>query len=316
MATFRTSLLWSLVMTRSTLLFKGAAAAFAAMVFAAAAFGASAQAQANPGAVEMTVSPTKQELSLTPGTQSDGSFKVFNSGDSPFTFRLYAAPYSVANEQYDPNFENETNRTQISRWINVSDAEVSLQPGEDTEIPYTVAVPDDIPNGGQYAVIFAETAEEETDRDAAIIAKKRVGMLVYGRADGDTRDGGEIVSQETKRWQHGAPLSTNWRVENTGNTDFEVTSQLTVSALFGDVVYESEPRENVLLPDTTRSLDLQWDDARFGIYKVETTVQFLDTERTEARYVLVASPIVVVIAAAALVALIGGIVYGARKKRR
>ena len=265
--------------------------------------------------VEITLSPTKVRLPMEPGASKQDVFKVINTGDKDFTFKVYASPYQVSNDRYDPTFNIETNRTQISRWITVPDEEFSLDPGDEAKVSYSVEVPSDVPSGGQYAVIFAETTSDEED-SASIVAKKRVGMLVYGNISGDTRDQGEITSHELKGWQHNAPLVANYRIKNTGNTDFAVTTQMTVKSLWGNEVYTSPEVENTVLPDTTRVVDLSWDKASVGLYKVSITAKFLDKSQTEERLVLVMSPILLVFMIVINMLIAGGVFYALRRKKR
>ena len=306
----------SRVMAHSKLLFMGLAVSLVTLAATLLVHvPAQAQATASDGAIEMTVSPTKQQLSLQPGQQSEGKFSVLNTGEEQFTFKLYASPYFVANEQYDPVFNEESSRTQISRWVTMSEDEITLQPGEKHDVGYTVNVPTDVPAGGQYAVIFAETTDESSG-EGSIIAKKRVGMLVYGTVAGDTRDGGEIASSDIGWWQQSAPVTANMRIKNTGNTDFEAITKMTVTSLFGKKVYESSEAENVILPDTTRSVDLTWDNASIGIYTVETTANFLDDTHAHKQLVLVISPLAALSIIVGIVLIVGGTIYAARKKRK
>lgn len=265
--------------------------------------------------VEITLSPTKTKLSMDPGASKQGTFNIINTGDKEFTFKIYTSPYQVSNDRYDPTFNIETNRTQISRWITVPDEEFSLDPGDEAKVSYSVEVPSDVPSGGQYAVIFAETTSDEED-SASIVAKKRVGMLVYGNISGDTRDQGEITSHELKGWQHNAPLVANYRIKNTGNTDFAVTTQMTVKSLWGNEVYTSPEVENTVLPDTTRAVDLSWDKAGVGLYKASITAKFLDKSQTEERLVLVMSPILLVFMIVIIMLIVGGVFYALRRKKR
>lgn len=273
-----------------------------------------AQAETVKDNVEMTLSPTRVKLSLNPNSQEDKKFKVINTGKSEFTFKVYTAPYQVADEKYNPTFNTETNRTQISRWIIVPKEEFSLKPGEDVEIPYSVSVPSDVPSGGQYAAIFAETTDD-SDAGGSIVAKKRVGLLVHSRISGDTRDSGEIVSYDYKKWQYEAPLNTTWRIKNTGNTDFEVSTQMKVKNIWGKEVYSSEEVKSIVFPETTRAIDVSWTGAGNGLYRVTNSVNFLGKSENKQNWVLVMSPIVAILIIAVLLLVIGGILYAIRKKR-
>ena len=73
-------------------------------------------ASADDGAYEkqpthLQVSPVKQKISLVPGSSYIGSFKVMNVGSMPFDYEVYATPYSVINDEYSPNYNNQTSYT-------------------------------------------------------------------------------------------------------------------------------------------------------------------------------------------------------------
>ena len=279
-------------------------------------FYAPAHAQVTPSdGVEMTLTPTKTRVSLIPGETQEGDFTILNSGSVDFTFKTYASPYQVTNEQYDPEFTKETARTQISRWIILPEQEFTLKPGEEAKVPYTIAVPQDVASGGQYAVIFAETVVDDNET-GVIIAKKRVGMLVYGSTEGDTREDGAILSHTIRSWQYDPPLSSQWRVENRGNTDFATTTQMTVSSFWGKVLYESPKTENTVFPGTVRAMTLSWDEAGIGVYRVATTVTFLDKTDQKEAIVLLMPPRVAVGILVGILVLCAGIIFLLVRKQR
>ena len=67
--------------------------------------------------VWLQISPVANRVTLNPGDEQTFKVQVDNIGGKKFKFRVYATPYSIANEAYEVNFTNETNRTQISRWV-------------------------------------------------------------------------------------------------------------------------------------------------------------------------------------------------------
>ncbi|MFV0485189.1 MAG: hypothetical protein ACK5MU_03125 [Candidatus Saccharimonadales bacterium] len=135
----------------------------------------------------LQISPTMRRLDLKPGEKQAGEMTVHNAGEVEFSFKVYAAPYTVVGDDYEPNFSNETNYTQISRWIKFEGEEYTIAPGKDQIIKYTVAVPQDVPAGGQYATIFAETINEDASKTSGLQAVSRVGMIVYASIEGAIR---------------------------------------------------------------------------------------------------------------------------------
>ena len=91
--------------------------------------------------VQLTLSPTSVHVDLRPGAAKTGEFKVVNSGSRPFTAKVYAAPYRVTDEDYNPAFTGGGAQTQISRWIKFSQNEYVLEPNQVVTIRYTINVP-------------------------------------------------------------------------------------------------------------------------------------------------------------------------------
>ncbi len=267
--------------------------------------------------VQLTLSPTSVHVDLHPGAAKTGEFKVVNSGSRPFTAKVYAAPYRVTDEDYNPAFTGGGAQTQISRWIKFSQNEYVLEPNQVVTIRYTINVPRDIPAAGQYAAIFAETTGDE-DRGGTVITKKRVGMIVYGKTEGgNTRQSGELASIDTPWWQQQAPLTAKLRAKNSGNTDFTVKSKLIVKDFFsGATIHQTAETEHAVLPSTTRAIPLEWDGARVGLYNVELRIDMLGNSQTIQRTVLLMPAWMFAAVIILALTLVGGATYALVKKLR
>lgn len=273
---------------------------------------------------EITMSPTSIKLALDPGDNYSGQFKVINSGKTDFDFNVYAKPYKISNSNYDSDFESSNERTQINRWVKFDQTKFSLKAGEDLDINFKVDVPKDVPAGGQYAAIFAETTEPNKDGAANNLeVKKRVGVLLYAKVNGDTREGGELKDFKSNSFLISSPIKSTWSVSNSGNTDFMVKHETLIEDKFSDTKY-SRSNEAIVLPDTTRDFTEIWNDESkqegeekpptFGLYNVKTTIKFLDKTEVKEQTVLLIPMFVLVILIVILLAIIGGIIYAVKKK--
>jgi hypothetical protein len=228
-------------------------------------------------------------------------------------------PYSVKDAKYeDISYDNQTNYTQISRWITFPQIEYKLKAGEAVDVPFVVTVPEDVPAGGQYAVIFASTTGSQKVSDGRMInAIYQPGMLVLGHVNGETREEGKVQSMEIKSFQppkrvagvNEHPVTGTAIVKNSGNTDFTVSSSMTINSIFTDKeVAKVKTQEFVVFPETERQLSLSWKDSpQVGIYKIRQTLTVLGKKHQITKIVLVISPTVVVIAAIILVLLAVGL---------
>jgi hypothetical protein len=249
----------------------------------------------------ITLSPSSTELKIDAGDTTSGTMKVINDGDIAYGFSVYARPYGVTNEQYDPDFTNQESNAGVYKWVQFDQTKYQIQPGETIEINYTLRVPADAAPGGHYGVLFAETDERGLE-GTGVARKKRVGNLLYVTVNGTYKTSGVFKEFILPFWQTKSPVVSSARVENTGNVDFRAKVSTVARDIFGRTKYKyvGDP---IVLPGTTRLLEMKWSDApNFGIFNVTQTVSFLDQQQQHQGYVLIAprwAPVVLIIILAA-----------------
>lgn len=262
--------------------------AFALMLTTFFAGAAPVQAEEIPKQ-RLQLSPAKFDLDeLKPGETKEVTLKVQNTGSEKFSYEISVTPYSVVGEEYQQDFNAETNYTDIVDWISLSEAEGEVEPDKQNLVTITVKVPQDVPAGGQYAAVMVRMKEDikATGEGAAITAYKQAGSIIFASVDGETRKTGSIVETKIPSFLFTPPITATSIVENTGNVHARATYIMQVYPFFGgEEVYtnEEQPTTVTILPETRRLNTLTWDGApQLGIFKVKQTVKFLDkTEVTE-----------------------------------
>ncbi|MBR3230698.1 hypothetical protein IKF73_01560 [Candidatus Saccharibacteria bacterium] len=255
---------------------------------------------ADESGTSISLSPTSKIFQLASGSVYDSTFTVSNDGSSDIKIEVYAAPYSYvySDEEnlYQLGFNNETNFTQIVRWISFKDvngnytekAFFTIKPASALEISYRVTTPSSIPSGGQYAVIFAHTLSDAVSTNA-IRTEASPGMVVYGRSlEGETSVAAEISDLEIRRSitepaRAGKEATTRnsinalARIKNTGNVDFSAVGILKVQPIIGSGEYETPSDSGVgrlsVIPEAELILSDEWAETpTFGIYKATWTI--------------------------------------------
>ena len=230
----------------------------------------------------LTFGPTSQRISLKPGETYRSSVIVSNPAmsENDLKFQLYVAPYSVANDDYDPVFDKVGTYTQIVDWITLDKTEGTLKPNDNVEIGFSVKVPEDVPAGGQYAAIVAQdvTSFDGTNNSGVQISSiSAVASVVVADVAGQTREYGEVFENNMPTFVMSAPFVASAGVKNTGNVHTDAKSVLQVWPLFSDEeIYtneESEDNGKLVLPDTTRYFFNTWEDVPVvGIFRAKQTV--------------------------------------------
>lgn len=242
---------------------------------------------------QIQISPAKIELDLKPGETTETKFKVQNTGNKTFDYQMGVRPFSVSGDDYRQDLSTETKFNDIAKWISFSEPEGTIEADHEVEITLVVKVPEDVPAGGQYAMVTAGMIEPASENSGSgITAEKQVGMLVYSKnVEGETRQTGNIVENKVPSFMFAPPIHATSVVENTGNVHAEATYIMQVYPLFGgEEVYSNEesPEKRTILPETRRLNTMSWDGApQLGIFKVKQTVKFSGEESVTEKVVFI-----------------------------
>lgn len=264
----------------------------------------------------ITLSPVSSKYKVDAGTTVSDKLTIVNDGKISYDFIVYSRPYSVTNENYEPNFTETPKNADAYTWVRFAKTKFHLEAGKSVDVPYTISVPKEAAPGGHYGVVFAETQPPESQAGGnSVVRKKRVGSILYATVNGQYITSGEVVSTNIPFWQLQPPLRAESSVKNTGNSDFTNDIVYTVKDVFGNVKFK-DVKQYTILPQTTRAFSLEWKDASwFGFYQVELEQKVLDKKSLESGYVLIL-PRYIPILFLALILVGGGYAWFRRKNAR
>lgn len=261
--------------------------------------------------VTLQITPTSHKIALEPGNEYTDSISIQNLSDNDFEYKMSIKPYQAQDNFYNPDFVTENNYTQIARWITFAEPSGNLPAHVSKEIKYTIKVPADVPDGGQYAVLVAEAPGQINPGSIEIVGS--VGSILYAHIGSNTREEGSLASSRIWPLQFGSPITTESTITNTGNVDFDVTTTINIAKVFGgNVVYDNseKPLLHTVLPNSTRLILATWyETPKIGLFKVTQTSAFLDQNSTISSIVLVCPLWLTITIALIIVLLIILVVY-------
>lgn len=256
----------------------------------------------------ISVTPVSKVLQLSSDSTYDDSFTVTNNGDLDMKIETYAAPYfyvySEEEDTYKLGFNTNNNYTQIARWITFKSSSgnyeerptFTIKPKEALTIEYRIKTPNNIPPGGQYAVIFAHTLTSTTSA-SGIKTEASPGIVVFGRS----LEGESVVSSEISNLEISSTridgennamskINAKAKVKNNGNIDFNAVGVLKVSNIFGGTEYETPSNRGRIsvIPDSELTVSDYWDETPgFGLFKVSWTVTVGEETETVEQFVFI-----------------------------
>lgn len=260
----------------------------------------------------ITLSPAVNRPNFNSGTISEKEIKIINTGEQSYEFVVYAGPYSVKTETYDPDFVTVNKSNQAYQWISFDKTKYAIKPGQTIDIPYKIIIPKDAAPGGHYAVIFAET-QPPSSGQTSVERKKRVGSLMYMTINGAVKMAGKVEDWTSSLWQTKLPLAADVRVRNDGNTHFLTNTHITYQDIFSRDKLKYN-QEAIVMPGTTRRISANWSHPPLpGVYKVSGHIELLGkTETLPYKYILY-TPLWLLYSVAGIVIVVVG--AGLLKKR-
>lgn len=249
----------------------------------------------------MTVSPNYKKMILIPGEVYHGSLSVSNSVNSTRALKYAVKVGSFShhrNEESKDDYGSTdhvsvSSYNQIMDWIKLETEGGSLEPGEKTDVNYSIEVPKDAPGGGQYATILV--VDETTSGvggagNISIDQQFQFASIIYAEVAGKTREEGEIKDNSMPSFLFEGPLEATSMVKNDGNVHTDAEYVFQVWPIFSDeelCTNEEEPDTSLVLPDTEKYHAQTCDLPAVGIFKAKQTVKIYDKVSVVERTVIV-----------------------------
>lgn len=173
---------------------------------------------------------------LAPGARTSDAALVMNQGDVPIALKLYAAD-AVTAINGGTSFVNEgEEKNGVARWLSVSVAELSLQPGEERMVPFTIKVPPDASPGQHVAGLVleavtdgAEPANGSVQTGLMVNVVRRAGVAVLIDVPGTHLAGLEITGICLRQQDSNVGATFQVAVRNTGNVYVRGQGSLVIS---------------------------------------------------------------------------------------
>ncbi len=224
----------------------------------------------------VTVGPAKIEYRADPGTVIEGSLILINDSGAKQT--LYSAFEKFTEANGEKKFLP-AEPTELANWFNIPKS-VTLEPGGQKNIPFTVEIPKNAPPGGHFAVIWWGTASPES-KQVSIVT--RAGILVFLRVSGEVNESAELFkfsAGEGKFFWGKMPENFAVFFRNKGNTYLKPQGEILIKNIFGGKIANFGVNEvsSILLPDTETNLRIakKFEKApfAFGFYKADLSLRW------------------------------------------
>ena len=233
-------------------------------------------AQEKPVAPMMRVSPVILNISLRPGKTYVFPITVDNLLDAPLPLQASVETFNTDDEDGGYSFAaSDTSLSKLVKWSSIDESDFIINPHDRRVVHLTVTIPNRVPVGGYYAMLFFTPHNFPTSKGQNQIGAK-VGVLMLasvGIQDPFSARASILDFKPTSWIFNSAPFTFDFRVKNDSLTHFSAKPRLTMTSLGGkSETYEIE--EKFVFPGKVRHWNISLNEplAIVPIRKVDLTV--------------------------------------------
>src|SRR3989339_749400 len=209
------------------------------------------------------VSPSVIELSSSLGGVIDSSFTIFNTGASEQVYFLDLLAFEPNSEDGTPMFTPEaSDQNELLSWIDFPVREASVPAQSKVEVPFNVAVPDDVASGSYYGAITVSTAPSDIVASNGAMIEAKTAILVFLTIEGETIEKLELLDFALEQTDASHPFGLfSFRIQNQGNVYLAPAGEIRLTGLFGQTIVEldANPTEGRVLPGSTRTFTVVYE---------------------------------------------------------
>ena len=231
----------------------------------------------------LTISPVRQEITVTPSEASVGSFVVGNSSEETIVVNLSVEQFSVA----DYTYEYEFRAPPSNDWVKLRQTKIELAPNKTKKVQFDVMVPGGSPPGGYYFSLFASTTIDGPGLPGTV----RAASLLYMKVDGALVRTSVLENGSVPFLVTSGQVPYKFDVKNTGNVHFSAYFYGQMKGLFGEL--PETGTSHLLMPGATRTIESSIPAPLLpGIYNITYgyKVDFADIVTTKSGYILFIPP--------------------------
>jgi len=227
---------------------------------------ANAQEQGGSG---LSISPTRTELSLLPGSSDEVVVSLRNITSGPILAKIFVNDFEPDNETGEPRIVSDPERknaASISGFLSLTD-DVRLEEGESKNVSIPVEIPEDAAPGGYYGAIRFQAlpvkdGQTELDGNQVSLTANLLSLVLID-VPGEIEQKVSVLSVNTFLDSNKGVLFTKKpnfvgvALDNQGNSFVKPFGRVTVKDFRGNEVFSYElndanPRSNVL-PESRRT---------------------------------------------------------------
>lgn len=211
---------------------------------------------------------------LEPGQVVQEGVRVINNSKEVKTVVVYGADSAKSTDGGFACEQRSDTKDGLGTWLSLDDVTLTLQPGSNQIIPFTITAPVNASVGEHNGCILIQEVKQREDGQVGALISVRTGLRVAVTIPGDIVKGLEIQGLEITKHETKDSFVIHPIVANTGNVSLDTRVSLVTKSLIGRTIAEHGGDFPILRDDVSEwNFELQrpfWG----GWYKTKMNVAY------------------------------------------
>src|SRR5438552_4015297 len=198
------------------------------------------------------VSPTRIEITASPGDQVESSFKFWNGTDTDLPVHLEGADIGPQDEEGHATVEREDATNSLKAWLKPAYPDLNVAPKQEITLPFSLHITANADPGSHWGALLAITAPAAQSNGAAV--NVRTGVILLVHVLGPVTEKLVLESVSVPRFAESPPIPIEARFRNEGTVHEEPQGTIEVRNIFGSVVATGTLPVRNVLPGVVRKI--------------------------------------------------------------
>ncbi len=218
----------------------------------------------NPDSVGIQVSPVVDDFEIQPGQTVEREMEISGLTQRSVTYFPIVMNFEADKTTGKPVFLSENERFSkysLSTWVAFPQETITIEPGENEVLRYTVTAPSDATPGGHYGAILLSTEAPKFDEEGILVGVVGlIGTLALATVPGDITEQLIISEFTSPTLLFAPPANFSVTISNLGNVHLRPEGGITIRNWFGKQVKFLQINEGAgaILPESQRQFDNAW----------------------------------------------------------
>jgi hypothetical protein len=201
----------------------------------------------------VAVSPTRIEITASPGDQVESSFKFWNGTDADLPVHLEGADIGPQDEEGHATVEREDAANSLKAWLKPAYPDLNVAPKQEITLPFSVDVPASADPGSHWGALLAITSPVAQSNGAAV--NVRTGVILLVHVLGPVTEKLVLESVTVPRFAESPPILIEARFRNEGTVHEAPFGNIEVQNMFDSLVATGTLSERNVLPGVVRKIE-------------------------------------------------------------